>query len=82
MVINRPSMNCGITLSGIQRDLKFPLEARDMNHPVDPDFAPFCLGGFKHGDQFLAVLDIDKLAADDDLGDASASQNFFNQGTN
>ena len=81
MVINRPSMHCGITLSGIQRDLKFPLEARDMNHPVDPDFAPFCLGGFKHGDQFLAVLDIDKLAADDDLSDAAASQNFFKQGT-
>ena len=81
MVINRPSMHCGITLSGIQRDLKFPLETRDMNHPVDPDFAPFCLGGFKHGDQFLAVLDIDKLAADDDLSDAAASQNLFKQGT-
>jgi hypothetical protein len=53
-----------------------------MKHPVDPDFAPFCLGGFKHGDQFLAVLDIDKLAADDDLSDASASQSLFNQGKN
>jgi twitching motility protein PilI len=80
MVINRPTMYCGITLSGIQRDLKFPIEERDMNHPVDPDFAPFCLGGFKHDDNFLAVLDIDKLAADDDMCDASASQIFLIRG--
>ena len=53
-----------------------------MNHPVDADFAPFCLGGFKHEDRFLAVLDIEKLAADDELGDASASKNFFSQGIN
>ncbi len=80
MVVNRPSMYCGITLSAIERDLKFPLEARDMDHPVDPDFARYCLGGFKHGDRFLAVLDIDKLAADDDLVDASASQIFSIRG--
>jgi twitching motility protein PilI len=76
MVINRPTMYCGITLSGIERDLKFPLEARDMNHPVDPDFDRFCLGGFKHEGRFLAVLDLDKLAADDDLVDASAAKIF------
>ena len=82
MVINRPSMCCGITLSAIQRDLKFPLEARDMNHPIDADFAPFCLGGFKHEGRFLAVLDIDKLAADDDLGNASAAKIFSIRGQN
>jgi twitching motility protein PilI len=80
MVINRPTMYCGITLSGIQRDLKFPIEERDMNHPVDPDFARFCLGGFKHDGDFLAVLDIDKLAADDDMSDASASKIFLIRG--
>ena len=80
MVISRPSMYCGITLSGIERDLKFPLEARDMNHPIDADFAPYCLGGFKHEDRFLAVLDIDRLAADNDIVDASVSQNFFVRG--
>jgi twitching motility protein PilI len=80
MVINRPTMHCGITLSGIERDLKFPLETRDMDHPVDPDFAPFCLGGFEHDGRFLAVLDIDKLAVDDDLCDASASTFFSIRG--
>ena len=80
MVINRPTMVCGITLSGIQRDLKFPLEERDMNHPVDPDFARFCLGGFKHDGRFLAVLDIDKLAADEEITNASASELFLIRG--
>jgi twitching motility protein PilI len=76
MIINRSGMHCGITLSAVQRDLKFPIEQRDMDHPVDADFAMFCLGGFKHDGRFLAVLDIDKLAADPNIGDASASEIF------
>jgi len=73
MVVRRPGMYFGLTLSAIQRDLKFPLQQRDMDHPVDPDFARFALGGFKYGGEFLAVLDIDKLVADEDLSNASAS---------
>jgi twitching motility protein PilI len=73
MVVRRPGMYFGITLSDIHRDLKFEIGLRDMSHPVDPDFAKFSLGGFKHEGHFLAVLDIDKLAADDDLSNASAS---------
>jgi len=74
MIIKRSGMHCGITLSAIQCDLKFPVEERDMGHPVDADFARFCLGGFKQDGKFLAVLDIDKLAADPDIGDASAPE--------
>jgi len=80
MVVRRPGMYFGITLSGIQRDLKFLLEQRDMSHPVDPDFARFTLGGFMHEGQFLAVLDIDKLVADEDLSNASASENSLFKG--
>lgn len=64
MVIRRPGFHFGITLSAVHRDLKFPIEERDMTHPVDPDFAEFSLGGFYYDDQFLAVLDIDKLVAE------------------
>jgi twitching motility protein PilI len=72
MVVRRSGFYFGITLSDIERSLKFPIEQRDMDHPVDPDFNEFCLGGFPHGDKFLAVLDIDKLVADPDFANASA----------
>lgn len=72
MVIRRSGFYCGITLSDIERSMKFPIEQRDMNHPVDEDFSDYCLGGFPHGDRFLAVLDIDKLVADADFANASS----------
>ena len=75
MVVRRPGMYFGMTLSDIQCDLKFPIEQRDMDHVVDPDFARFSLGGFKSGGNFLAVLDLDKLVADEDLCNASVSEN-------
>jgi len=75
MIVRRPGMYFGITLSDVQRDLQFSIEQRDMDHPVDPDFARFTLGGFKYKGEFLAVLDIDKLVADEDLSNASASAN-------
>ena len=80
MVVRRPGMYFGITLSDIQRDLNFEIGQRDMNHPVDPDFAKFSLGGFVYEGHFLAVLDIDKLVADDDLSNASASDNSLMKG--
>jgi twitching motility protein PilI len=80
MVVRRPGMYFGITLSDIQRDLKFEIDRRDMNHPVDPDFARFSLGGFVHDGHFLAVLDIDKLVADEELSNASASDNSMMKG--
>lgn len=76
MVVRRPGMYFAITLSGIQRDLQFPLDQRVMDHPVEADFARFALGGFRHQGEFLAVLDIDKLVADEDLCNASASENY------
>jgi twitching motility protein PilI len=72
MVVKRSGFYFGLTVSDIERSLRFPLEKRDMDHAIDPDFAPFCLGGFHRGDDFLAVLDIDKLVADPDFANASA----------
>ncbi len=71
MVIRRQGLYFGMTLSAVHRHMKFPIEKRDMTHPTDTDFARFCLGGFHSDNTFLAVLDIDKLAADSELGSAS-----------
>ncbi|TDG15029.1 hypothetical protein E2F43_01955 [Seongchinamella unica] len=73
MVLRRPGFYFGITLSGLERDMKFPLESRDMETAVDPDFADYTLGGFADGNRFLAVLDIDKLITDGDLSNAAAN---------
>ncbi|RLQ23782.1 hypothetical protein DWB85_01115 [Seongchinamella sediminis] len=73
MVLRRPGFYFGITLSGLERDMKFPLENRDMETEVDPDFAGYTLGGFGDGKRFLAVLDIDKLITDGDLSNAAAN---------
>lgn len=73
MVLRRPGFYFGITLSGLERDMKFPVELRDMEEPVDADFAEFALGSFPQGDRFLPVLDIDKLIADSELSNAAAN---------
>jgi twitching motility protein PilI len=72
MVIRRPGFYFGITLSDVERDMKFPVGERDMAHPVDQDLADFTLGGFRDGDRFLAILDVDKLVSDGDLSNAAA----------
>ena len=72
MVIRRPGMYFGLTLSHVQRDLRFPIEQRSMDHPVDPDFAAYALGGFMYKGDFMVVLDIEKLVGDEELSNASA----------
>lgn len=72
MVIRKPGFYFGITLSDVERDMKFPAADRDMEYPVDEDFAGFTLGGFHDGDRFLAILDVDKLVADSELSNAAA----------
>ena len=74
MVIRRPGFDFGMTLSSIERYLKFPIEQRDMACPIDPDFAAHTLGGYPHEDNYLAVLDIDKLVTDSDFLSASVSE--------
>ena len=74
MVIRRPGQYFGLTLSHVQRDLRFPVEARVMDHRVDPDFAEYTLGGFMYKGDFLAVLDIDKLVEDEELSNAAAGK--------
>ncbi len=73
MVIRRPGYYFGVTLSKIERTMKFPIHDRLMDQTVDPDFAPYSLGGFEFDNKFLAILDIDKLIADADLSNASAT---------
>ncbi len=80
MVIRRPGLYFGLTLSHIQRDLRFPIEDRVLEHPVDPDFAGYTLGGFMYKGDFLAVLDIEKLVADEELSNASAGKVSSNKG--
>ena len=73
MVIRRPGFYFGITLSDVERDMKFPTAERDMACPVDADFADFTLGGFHHEDRFMAILDVERLVADSGLSNAAAS---------
>ncbi|MEH6580632.1 MAG: chemotaxis protein CheW [Halioglobus sp.] len=73
VVIRRPGFDFGLTISSIERDLKIPIEQRDMSCKIDPDFAELSLGGFKHEGQVLAVLDIDKLVGDGDFANASVT---------
>ena len=73
MVVRRPGFHFAITLSDIERDIKFPIGQRDMEQAIDADFSDYCLGGFHYGDKFLAVLDIDKLVAESGLANASVT---------
>lgn len=82
MVIKRPGMHFGITLSSVQRDLQFPLDARVTDHPIDADFEQYAVGGFEYREDFLPVLDIDKLVADEDLANASAAKVTLSRGKN
>ena len=81
MVIRRPGFYFGITLSDVERDMKFPLEDRDMEYSVDEDFANFTLGGFHDGERFLAILDIEKWVVDGELSNAAAPGSVSNEGT-
>lgn len=82
MVIRRPGFYFGITLSAVERDMKFPVAERDMEYPVDSDFADFTRGGFHDGDRFLAILDIERVVADNELSNAAVSDQVFSKGIN
>jgi twitching motility protein PilI len=82
MVIRRPGVFFGITLSHVERDLRLPIEDRIIDHAIDPDFAKFTLGGFMYRGEFLAVLDIDKLVADPEVSDVSAEKVSLKEGKN
>ena len=58
----------------MQRDLHYPIEQRIMDHAVDPDFSEYALGGFMYKGNFLTVLDIDKMVADEELSNAAAAR--------
>lgn len=74
-VVRRPGFTFGMTISSVERDLKFPIEQRDMECTIDPDFVEMTLGGFRHDEKVLAVLDMDKLITDSDFSNASVVEN-------
>jgi twitching motility protein PilI len=80
MVIRRPGMYFGLTLSHVQRDLRFPIDQRLPDQPGDPDFAAYSLGGYMYKGDFMQVLDIEKLVADEELSNASARKVTSKQG--
>jgi twitching motility protein PilI len=80
MVIRRPGMYFALTLSHVQRDLRFPIEQRVTDHPADADFAAYSLGGYMYKGDFMQVLDIEKLVADEELSNASARKVTLKQG--
>ncbi len=82
MVIRRPGIYFGITLSDVQRDLRLPIEDRIVDHPIDSDLEKYTLGGFMYRGEFLAVLDIKTFIADEEVSDASAAKKSSNEGEN
>ncbi len=74
MVLKQRGFYLAVTLSGLERDMKFPVASRDMALEVDPDFASYTLGGFADGDRRLAVLDIDRLLTDAEFANAAEKQ--------
>lgn len=72
VVIRRPGLYFALTLSHVQRDLRFPVSERIIDHAVDPDFVDYTEGGYMYKGDFMAVLDIEKLVADEELSNASA----------
>ncbi len=81
MVIRRGGFHFGMTLSSVERDMKFPLEQRELASSVDEAFADFVSGGFHDRKRFLAVLDMDRLVTDSDLADAAAQEPDSNEDT-
>ncbi|GAB5451374.1 MAG: hypothetical protein Hals2KO_17020 [Halioglobus sp.] len=80
MVIKRPGLYFGITLSHVEGNFGLPIQDRLTDHSVDPDFEKYTVGGFSYRGEFLAILDIDKLVADEAVSDASAANGFSSEG--
>lgn len=74
MILRHPGCQLAITLSSVEGDLKFPLQERDMKHPIDADLVNYTLGGFKHRDKFLAIFDVEKFVASSELSSAAANE--------
>jgi twitching motility protein PilI len=79
MVIRRPGIHFGITLSHVFRDIKLPIDQRSMDITVDEAIAEYTLGGFYLDGKPLAVLDLDTLIAQSELNDASLPRSESNE---
>ncbi len=80
MVVKRSGMYFGLTLSDIKSDLRFTADDFIPKHEVDRDFAEFTDGGFQYNGEYLAILDINKLVAYEELQNASATGITFIRG--
>ena len=72
LVIRRPGLHVGITLSRVEGNVKLPAAQRDPEQRLDGPLADCCDGGFWQGERFLALLDIGRLIAAGALSDTAA----------
>lgn len=79
VVIRRPGVHFGITLSHVFGDIKLPIDQRSMDITVDEAIAQYAIGGFYLDDRPLAVLDLDRLIAESALNDASLARSELNE---
>ncbi len=72
LVIRRPGLYVGITLSRVEGNIKLPVEQRERETHIDGPLASCCDGGFWQGERFLGLLDIGRLITDGALSDTAA----------
>lgn len=72
LVIKRPGFHAGITLSGVEGNIKLPVAQREPECRIEGPLAACCDGGFCWGERFLGLLDISRLATAPTLLDTAA----------
>jgi len=72
LVIKRPGLHVGITLSRVEGNVRLPVEQRDPEKRLDGPLAVCCDGGFWQDERFLGLLDISRLLVNGSLSDTAA----------
>jgi len=72
LVIKRPGLHVGITLSRVEGNIKLPVTQRESETRIDGPLAACCDGGFRQDERFLGLLDCGRLAAAGALSDTAA----------
>lgn len=72
LVIQRPGLHIGITLSRVEGNISLPLAQRTAETEIEGPLAACCDGGFWQGERFLALLDSSRLATVGALSDTAA----------
>ncbi|MDO8860087.1 chemotaxis protein CheW [Haliea sp. E1-2-M8] len=72
LVIKRPGLYVGITLSRVEGNIKLPMAQRATETRIEGPLAACCDGGFWQGERFLGLLDSSRLATVGALSDTAA----------